>query len=121
MGSSINSRSKGKRGELDAARELERVLGCKARRGQQFSGGDDSPDVAHNIPGVHVEVKRTEKFQLYAALNQAFVDSGDSVPVVLHRKSKNPWVVVCYLDDLPELAYRITEFRKGVSEDAEGQ
>ena len=120
MGSSINSRSKGKRGELEAARELERVLGCKARRGQQFSGGGDSPDVVHNIPGVHIEVKRTEKFQLYSAIDQACGDSGGSVPVVLHRKSRQQWVVACYLDDLPELADRITEFRKGVSENVEG-
>lgn len=117
----INSRSKGVRGELEAARELERVLGCTARRGQQFSGGGESPDVVHNIPGVHIEVKRTERLQLYAAMYQAHRDSGlDAVPVVLHRKSKEPWVVVCYLDDLPLLADRISEFRKGVSENAEG-
>lgn len=115
----VNSRSKGKRGELEAARELERFLGCTARRGQQFSGGGDSPDVVHNIDGVHVEVKRTEKFQLYAAMDQACGDSGDSVPIVLHRKSKQPWVVVCYLDDLPELADRISKFRKERTEDAE--
>ena len=58
-----------------------------ARRGQQFAGGGDSPDVI-GIPGVHLELKRTERFALYDAVNQARRDSGGrSVPVVAHRCS----------------------------------
>jgi hypothetical protein len=100
----VNSRSKGKRGELEAAKALTRVLGCTARRGQQFSGGGDSPDVVHSIDGMHVEVKRTERFNLYDALDQAKQDAADeSVPVVMHRRNRCPWVVVVELDRLPEL------------------
>jgi hypothetical protein len=40
----MNSRNKGKRGELEAAHMLTHE-GFPARRGQQFSGGTDSPDV----------------------------------------------------------------------------
>lgn len=34
----INSRSKGKRGELELSKELQRLFGVDCRRGQQFSG-----------------------------------------------------------------------------------
>jgi hypothetical protein len=57
----MNSRNKGKRGELEAAKFLASE-GFPARRGQQFSGGTDSPDVlCEALPRIHFEVKRTEK------------------------------------------------------------
>ena len=40
----MNSRTKGKRGELELAKAL-RLYGYDARRGQQYHGGADSPDV----------------------------------------------------------------------------
>lgn len=54
----INSRAKGKRGELEAVKFL-RSLGFTARRGQQFSGGPDSADVeVEELSNVYIEVKR---------------------------------------------------------------
>ncbi|MFO1080835.1 MAG: hypothetical protein U1E23_09445 [Reyranellaceae bacterium] len=75
--------------------ELLRTHGFAARRGQQFSGSPDSPDVVHDIPGVFIEVKRTESFRLYAAMEQAKTDrkAGD-IPAVFHRSNQRPWVVV---------------------------
>ena len=67
----VNSRNKGKAGELELAHELTRILGCEARRGQQFSGSPDSPDVMTNLPGLHIECKRVERFNLYDALAQS--------------------------------------------------
>lgn len=100
----VNSRDKGKRGELEAAKAWEKHLGLTARRGQQFKGGDESPDVAQELPGVHVEVKRVEALQLYPAVEQATKDSGGKVPVVLHRKNKQPWVAIIPLDRLADFA-----------------
>ena len=97
------SRSKGKRGEREAARELARVLGIRARRGQQFAGGTESPDVVTECDELHIEVKRTESFRLYASLDQAIADAGDKLPLVLHRCNRQPWVVILRLDDLVEL------------------
>ena len=51
-----NSKQKGKRRVTQFAHFLKE-RGVEARRGQQFSGGDDSPDVVHNIPGIHFEVQ----------------------------------------------------------------
>lgn len=88
------SKNKGKVGEREAA-ALLREFGFEARRGQQYSGGNDSPDVVHNIEGFHIEVKRCEKSTIYAWLAQAASDAkpGEK-PVVLHRQNNKDWLVV---------------------------
>jgi hypothetical protein len=98
------SRDKGKRGERAAARELSRVLGVPARRGQQFSGVEGK-DVVVGLAGIHVEVKRCEKLSLYPAIEQACRDAAaGEVPLVLHRRNGKPWLVILELEQLPELA-----------------
>ena len=107
----INSRAKGAIGERELA-ELLRSWGYAAQRGQQFKGSADSPDVA-GVPGVHFEVKRTEKLQLYAAVDQARRDAaGKAIPVVAHRcngnkgaraSCKGDWLFVIGADDFRRL------------------
>ena len=90
----INSRSKGKRGELQF-RDVLRGAGFMARRGQQYAGSaeGESPDVVHNIPGVHIEVKWVERLNLAAAMAQAKQDCGGKVPVVAHKRNGEEWLV----------------------------
>lgn len=96
MGS--KSRRKGKVGEREVA-ALLREHGHDARRGVQYQGGPDSPDVV-GLPGFHVEVKRVERFALYPALEQAQGESPEgSTPVVFHRRNGKPWVVVMLAED----------------------
>lgn len=84
----INSRAKGKRIELQACAYL-RSLGFTCRRGQQFAGGADSPDViVEELPDVHIEVKGDKSIRLgnqawKDAQFQADRDAGDKVAVVL--------------------------------------
>lgn len=87
------SRNKGKVGEREVA-ELLRAHGINGRRGVQYRGGADSPDVL-GLDGFHIEVKRTEAFRLYPAMEQAKSEraAGD-IPVVFHRANQRPWVVV---------------------------
>ena len=101
------SRRKGVRGELEAAAELGRLFRIEAHRGRQFHGCQEAPDVRVAIPGLHVEVKRTESLRLYPALDQAIEDAGQNVPVVLHRANQKPWVAIVRLDDLPKLAVQL--------------
>ena len=101
------SRRKGVRGELEAAAELRRLFRTEARRGRQFQGGDDSPDVVADISGVHFEVKRREDLRVWEFLAQAIEDAGEQVPVVLHRANRRPWVAIVRLDDLPRLAVQL--------------
>ncbi len=101
------SRRKGCRGELEAAAELRRLFKVEARRGRQYQGCDDAPDVQAAIDGVHFEVKRVEALHLYRALEQAIADAGQNVPLVLHRTNQKPWVAIVRLDDLPKLAVQL--------------
>jgi len=101
------SLNKGKRGEREAAAEVRRLFRTEARRGRQFAGSDDSPDIRTAIEQVHFEVKRVESLRLYDALAQAMGDAGDNIPVVLHRQNRKPWVAIVRLDDLPRLAVQL--------------
>jgi len=94
----VNSRAKGKNGELELAKFL-REHGVTARRGRQYSGGDDSPDIVCALPGIHFECKRVERGALYDWLEQAKTDAGQKIPVVAHRRSRKDWVAILPLDD----------------------
>lgn len=98
----INSRTKGKQGELEISHILK-DNGIEARRGQQFSGGADSPDVVADMPGIHIEVKRVESFNLRKAMEQAERDSNGKTPVVFQRGNRQRWVTVLFLEDFLEL------------------
>lgn len=65
----MNSRTKGAVGEREVASML-RGYGYKARRGQQYSGANGDADVV-GLPGIHIEVKRREKLNIYDAIDQA--------------------------------------------------
>ena len=77
--------------------------GHPARRGQQFSGSPDSPDVVCESLPFNFEVKRVEALRLYAAMEQARADSGSDVPVVAHKKNGKQWVVIMDADDFMKL------------------
>lgn len=97
-----NSRQKGARGERELASKL-REHGFEARRGVQYSGANGDADVV-GLPGIHIEVKRVERFSLYDALAQSKRDARyDELPVVMHRKNNCEWVVVQPLDDWLEM------------------
>jgi hypothetical protein len=106
------SRRKGAVGEREAAEKLNDVLGTRFHRGRQYHGGPDSPDLAGDLPGLHVEVKRTERLSLYPALAQARRDApGLAVPAVMHRANGKPWVIVVEVDDLIRLLDVVDEHR----------
>ena len=101
------SKRKGKVGEREFAHFL-RDFGIYAKRGVQHQGGSNSPDVVHDLKGIHFEVKRSESLTLYTALAQATLDSlgtGDT-PVVAHRRNRKPWVVLLYADDFVRLVQK---------------
>jgi Holliday junction resolvase len=100
------SRRKGKDAELELAAELRRIGFTDARRGVQYQGGPNSPDVC-GVEGVHLEVKRVEQLSLYAALDQAVSEAPEgAVPVVVHRRSRRPWVMIVPLDCAVPFAIR---------------
>ncbi len=89
----MNSRAKGKRGERQWRDEL-RAHGYPARRGQQFAGSPDSPDVVCDaLKWIHFEVKSVERLHLQDAMDQARRDAGGKVPIVAHRRSFHDWLI----------------------------
>lgn len=101
----INSREKGKRGELEFV-DFLKERGIAARRGQQFAGGTDSPDVIAKGPlaSVHIEVKRKESGSLYDWLDQACTDACIlKTPVVAHKKNNKRWVAILDMRDFVTL------------------
>lgn len=101
------SKRKGAKGELEFAKFLKENFGVSARRGQQFSGSEDSPDVVTDYDTIHFEVKRTETLSLYKAMSQADEDSGSRVPVVAHRRSRKEWLVCLKAKDMLAFAKEI--------------
>jgi Holliday junction resolvase len=99
----MNSRQKGARGERQWRDEL-RENGYAARRGQQFSGSPESPDVVcESLPWAHFEVKLVERLNIYEAMEQARNDARgqrpevggqqEKIPFVAHRRNHWPWLV----------------------------
>jgi len=95
----MNSRAKGARGERQW-RDVLREEGFTARRGQQFAGGADSPDViCEELDGLHFEVKCVQALNLEGAIEQATRDAGSAKDwVVAHKKDRKPWRVTISTD-----------------------
>jgi Holliday junction resolvase len=104
----VNGRAKGKQGELEFVNFLKE-RGIDARRGQQYAGGTDSPDVIASgvLSSVHIEVKRKESGNIYHWLKQAATDAElFKMPVVAHRKNGERWVAIMDFRDLLTLLER---------------
>jgi Holliday junction resolvase len=94
----INSRQKGKRGER-AWRDQLRAQGFTARRGQQYAGGNESPDVVcEELANLHQEVKFVANLNLDKACEQATKDSGGKHWIVAHKKNNKDWKVTMSAD-----------------------
>lgn len=97
------SQRKGADGERELAAVL-REYGYEIKRGGSMSFGE-VPDLV-GLPGIHVEVKRREQVRLSEWMQQAEADSKrfrDGMPVVFHRRSREPWRVTMNLADFMRL------------------
>ena len=103
------SRDKGKRGELEFAK-LCKKHGFESRRGQQYSGTETSADVV-GLEGIHIEVKRTEKLNLYDAIDQVKRDKNKSdLGIVAHRRNNHKWLVIMDADEWFNLYLQYFEY-----------
>ena len=96
------SRDKGKRGEREVAKIFQKA-GFHARRSVQYNGRPGTAADVVGIPGLHIEVKLVEKESIRAWYRQAQRDAhaspGEEMPVIVHRKSREPWLVTMSLED----------------------
>ena len=100
----VNSRAKGANGERQLAQKLNEY-GFSTRRTVQYNGkAEDGQADLVGLKGIHIECKRTERFNLYDAIAQAKHDAKDGeLPTVFHRRNNCKWVVVMELDAWMEL------------------
>lgn len=95
----MNSRRKGKTGELEFSK-LCRENGYEARRTAQYCGKTgDAADIT-GLTGIHVEVKRVEHLNLESAMSQSKRDARkNEIPIVAHRKNNCEWLVTMRAQD----------------------
>ena len=103
MGSGRKSKERGKRGEREVAKMTEEITGLPCRRGVQYKGSPDSPDVV-GLPGYHIEVKFVERLNLRQSIEQSEHDAGeDEIPVVVHRRTFDKWRITMPYEDFCKL------------------
>lgn len=90
----MNSKQKGKRGELEVAKLLREHGFEDARRTAQYCGNTgDAADVT-GLDGYHIEVKRCETTKIWDWIHQAERDcNAGETPLVVFRKSHEDWQV----------------------------
>ena len=99
---SINSKQKGKRGELTVVKKFKEY-GYDCNRTAQFKGNTGRADDIEGIDYIHAEVKFVEKLNLMEAMNQAVRDSLASdrkaMPTVFHKKNYHELMVTMRFTD----------------------
>jgi hypothetical protein len=103
----INANAKGKVGEREVANWITKNWNIPARRGQQFKGTKDSPDVIVDIDGLHLEVKRVEKLNVSQALERCKQEAGDKVPVLFHRRNREKLKMTVFAEDFDAVVHAI--------------
>lgn len=105
---SINSRRKGKVGELEAAETLRTLFGWTTRRTQQFAANAnaDSADLrVEQTPELFWEVKRVNRLNIPKTMRVAVSQCGRRTPVLMHRPDRSDWLLTIRLIDLPVLCH----------------
>lgn len=100
-----NARTKGKTGELEAAKELNILLpNAQARRAQQYSATESNADLlAPGLPNLFLEVKRRQSMNLHSVMDKCEEDCGGLNPVIMHRKDNTDWLITFRLQDIREI------------------
>lgn len=101
----MNSKQKGSAGERELSNKLKEY-GFDTRRSQQYCGANGDSDVV-GIDGLHIECKRVERLNVSDAMKQAVSDAkSGNVPVVMHRKNREEWLVTMRMSDWVDMFKR---------------
>lgn len=102
----INSKQKGKRGELYVVNKFK-DCGYECNRTAQFKGNTGRADDIEGIDYIHCEVKFVENLNINKAMEQAVRDSAESeiksFPTVFHKKNNADLMVTMRFEDWIQL------------------
>ena len=99
---SINSRDKGRRGEVELSQVLNEY-GFTTERMSQYCGKTGVADV-QGLPHIHIECKRVEALNVDKAYAQSTRDANEGeMPTVMYRKNRGQWMVAMSLEDWVKL------------------
>lgn len=91
--SKINSKIKGKCGELEWS-NLCKEHGFAVRRTAQFCGNTGDAADCVGLDFIHQEIKRVEALNISKAYKQAKREAKEGlIPIVAHRKNREDWLV----------------------------
>ena len=109
----MNSKSKGKRGELELAELLRHAGHANARRSAQYCGNTgDAPDIT-GVDGLHIECKRAEQIRDEVFLQQAERDARKGeIPVVMYRRNHEDWKANLRLELFMLIWNELTDLQK---------
>ena len=96
------ARNKGAAAERELAALIRDTWGYEVRRGMVFYHESDIV----GLDGIHMEVKRQERLNVYEAIKQAIAEAGkrkDGIPAVFHRRDREGWLVTMRLEDWIDL------------------
>ena len=96
----MNSKRKGTKGERELCEYLTGAGYPAHRNEQRFIGGTGNPDIeAAGLEHLHIECKRVEHLNITAAMHQSEHDAAGRVPVVIHRRNRQAWLITMRLSD----------------------
>ena len=96
----MNSKRKGSAGERELCEYLTASGYPAHRNDQQYTGGKGNPDIdAEGLERFHIEVKRVERLNVSEAMRQAEHDAENRIPVVMHRRNREQWLITMRLSD----------------------
>jgi len=70
------------------------------------------------VPYLHLEIKRVQALNLDKAMEQSIRDARDGeIPIVMHRKDKQPWRVTLGFEDFMKMFMAYEKERKSNEKD----
>lgn len=99
----VNSKSKGKRGELILVHALRSAGFPDVKRSVQYCGKATGTADLVGLPGVHVEAKNVERLNIWSALAQskrdAEAEGKGEIPAVFFKRNRTGFYVAMPLTD----------------------
>lgn len=100
---SASERRKGAAGELEVCALLREAGWEEASRTSDGRNQCGRGDIQNGPEGFVIEVKRQERLNVPEALRRVALDAGGDWPLLVHRSSRQEWLVTLPFEDLLRL------------------